>query len=43
MKGCMAAGHCFMNDSSFLKIKEVLNESLGSWHIVIDMYRQMNK
>lgn len=32
-----------MNGSSFLKINEAVNKSLGSWHIVINMHRQMNK
>lgn len=43
MKGCVAAGQRFMNDSNILKINEAVNKSLGSWHIVINMHRQMNK
>lgn len=43
MKGCVAAGQCFMNDSSFLKINEAVSKSLHSQHIVINMHRQMNE
>jgi len=43
VKGCMAAGQRLMNDSSFLKINEVVNKALCSWHIVINMHKQMNQ